>query len=314
MVDNLARGMAKKSIDNTQRVYVERNSSIRFSVWQKPPNGKWIRYEFIRIQTSTTSTLNQDVWHINKVEIGDIPAQDPFVKGTVMTGTIYLPVVAGVQWEYAIQPQGLGFMGGYHGDEMVQEVGWYYDGVPVTVTGLTTSNIVCNKFEMTQKTFLYSSADHTTKLGEMFVRHIFTSDGMMEVKWELHWSESTTIEYAYGGMLPAVRQDIYTAKCRFMDSPTVYDISTTTFAVNPYKDTYGIELMNAHSNRLYMSVEMMDLSFFNSYSKCPGRGLWVTNDANYNKVYPSRVYGSTEDVTNATVWKCDVMYRTFMPS
>jgi len=314
MSDLTARAMAKKAIDNTQKIYIERNSSSRFSIWHRPAGGKWTRYEFVHYLTASTSIPNQDVWRLSKVEVGDIPSQDLSVKGTAMVGTIYAPCVPDVQWEYAIQPQGEGdFMGGYHGDEILQAVTWLYDGVSINVTGLTTANIACNRFEMVQHTFLYSPADHTTKYAEMFVRHIFTADGL-ELKWELRWSASVTVEAAYGAMLPAFRQDIYSSKCRFLDFPTVYDISTTTFAVNPYRDTYGIELTNAHSNRLLMSVEMLDLSFFNGYANAVGRGLWVTNDASYNKVYPSRVYAGTEAVTNTTIWKCDAKYKIFMPS
>jgi hypothetical protein len=164
---------------------------------------------------------------------------------------------------------------------------------------------------MVQKTICYNPLDGTTKMGDMFVRHIFTPEGL-RIKWKFVWAASITVNTSYGGMLPTKRNQtngIHFA--RFADDLTVNDVSLTPHS-RPGMNTTSIEVYN-NGNSLSARLTL-DVKFFNNYAASVSKGIWVTDDANYNKVYPTRVHSSTTaSVTAGDVWECDAFYEFFLP-
>lgn len=309
-MDLIARAMASKP-KSEDFVYVEKVSATRFYVWYKQPNNKWMRWHIFH---SVVAGHYVDVWRIEDFQIGDINAREPMQGGLALINTC-LPCATLTQWEYAIQPNGApDFMGGYHGDEYVQEIIFLANGKTFDLSAMTIGTVQkFNKFEMCQTTFLNSPSDHTTKLAEMYVRHIFTPDGL-DLIGKAKWVASITVDIAYGAMLPLKRAATNGVQySRFLEMPTITDISSAGHS-KPSLNTYGIELWNSGDNFSAL-LEYTDMSYFNDFAKTNSKAIWVTDSANYNKVYTNRaVYPQTETVVSGNVWNYGVKYRFYLPS
>jgi hypothetical protein len=318
MSDRLAKvaiSQLAKTVAESGTIYLERYSAQRFFVWVKQPFGKWIQYQ---IYNHIDPTINVNVWRMYDTLLGDLTNNTPISIPSLLRGGKVLqnavtPMSQTVQWEYAMQPEGApDFFGGYHGDEQVQEVQFLMNGKTFTYSTMNTNQIKKGtRFELIQKTFVYNPTDHTTKLGEITVRHIITSEGLT-IKWKLNWTADINIIGAYGGMLPIKRNaNNGVHYCRFTDETTIHDISVAGNPI-PSKNTNEVELYN-NGNSLSARVTINPV-FFNSYTKSNNFGLWVSNDSTYNKVYPTRVHTSqTEAVTNGSSWECEVTYSLYLP-
>lgn len=298
------KGLA--TISNDTYVYFEKKSSVVAYLWYKPtPSDKWMQFEMRRM---VDAAIKQDVWRINNFRMGDLPGLTP---GGFFASPL-LPMENNIQWEYAIKiDTAPDYFSGYHGYEQVQLVNFFVDGKQFDFNAMAVDQMVTGKIiEIIQKTFCLDPTDTVTKVGEMNVRHIFTQDGL-RVRGRFDWVAARTITVAYAGMLPAKRAaTVGTTTCRFLDDPTIYDISVTPHS-KPAKNTYGVSLWNSGDN-FSTGVEFNDLAWFNNYAKSGNSGMWVTDSAPYNKVYPARVLlGQTEAVTNGTKWDFDFSYRFF---
>lgn len=306
-IDMIARSEAisAKNEFNKSQIYCIKRSDYRYEIWMKNFNNKWVVYEVWR---NITAGDNKDSWRVYKARVTEIAEVTPLL-GTTESNPIEL-VSEGSQWEYAIRPQGApDFFGGFHGDEMMQKVIFIVDGKPKSISSL--ANMALNRFEMVQHTYCYHPTDGTTKLGDMYVRHIFTLDGF-QLKFKLLWSANVTIENAYGAMLPANRSSQVSTQCRLVDRPNTHNISVTPHE-RPGGNSYGMELWNT-SNNLGMAVEFDDLSWFNNYAQSGNRGVFVSDSQYYNKVYPARVFSDSanlETVEPGDVWELSARYRIF---
>lgn len=308
----------KTDIKHLGLVYVERKSSTRYWVWTKKLGSKWVVFEVVNYMDAT---INENVWRISDMFLGDLVGNTP-VSGILNAGVEpggkalnnqISPMVNGVQWEYAIQPNGApDFFGGYHGDEQVQNISYFLNGQSILAPSTFGVNGIRkgSQFEMVQKTFVYNPSNGV-KVGDMFVRHIFTPSGL-RVKWKLTWTSSLTVTSSYGGMLPIKRnQTAGVHFVRFVDDLIVNDCSITPHS-RPGMNTTGVELYN-NGNNLSARVTI-GKEFFNNYTNSASKGIWVTDDVNYNKVYPTRVHSTaTGSVVSGDVWECDAFYEFFLP-
>ncbi|WP_157251586.1 hypothetical protein [Nonomuraea typhae] len=294
-----AGGLALTGPSDVAGLYVERLGERQIMVWTRRPGHLWIRYD---LRHFTDADKRMDAWRIQGIsavrQAGPPPA----------TGVVTLLTTAGA-YPYAIKPEGAGdHFGGIHGDELLRSLLFLADGRAVTpAPGVTRAE----EFELAQDTEVFDPAvKEPTPLGLVNVRHIFTADGL-RIRWVLRWTAARTIIYAYGAMLPAIRDDAVTTWFRYLDQAGEQDISRPGHDAKP-SDSFGVQMYN-RKNGLAMSVEV-EPGFFNGFSQSDRRGIWVYDGDKYNKVYPTRVsLPGREQVAPGDVWKLDAFYRFAYP-
>ncbi|MFI6322757.1 hypothetical protein ACIBG8_34815 [Nonomuraea sp. NPDC050556] len=283
-------------------LFLERASDTKLWVWTRTAGHRWIRYELRRF---TNASLRLDAWRIQAISAVDLTGDAPVPGSGEVKG---LDLTTGGNYEYALRlVDGSDHVGGLHGDELLKSFLLLADGrrapAPGTVTALTT-------FELAQDTVLLDPDAVGTELGDMHVRHVFTSDGL-RLRWDLDWKAGRAVEYAYGAMLPAVRSPTVTTWFRYLDRAVEHDISTAGHRAPP-ADSCGVQMYNT-TNGASLSVEVSP-SFFAGYAGSAGRGIWVYDGPDYNKVYPTRVSRpSREQVTPGVTWSLDATYRFLFP-
>ena len=278
-------------------------SASQYEVWYPMTSGKWGVFAFYR---DVDAGIKKDSWRISNVRVCDLKESDPLTTRTE-SNTIML-TSANSQWEYAFLPEGAAdFMGGFHGDEILQNILFAMDGKPITLDSTINRKLSGYSFEMVQLTYLYDPLNPATKLADMYCRHIISKDGV-RVKFHNDWKVNRNMSTSYAGMLPALRSATTTTKGRFMDEPIVRDISTTSHG-RPGKISLGAELWN-DTNNISMSVEFDDDKFFDGWQfTTPLRAMWITDNAAYNKVYPTRINGVIEPVVSGDVWEASFIYK-----
>jgi hypothetical protein len=285
----------KTLINDSDKIFLENVGSLHFAIWVKLPPSKWAVYEFYR---HVDTSINVDVWRLGSAYTCD--------KLFDRTNQIMLTAYNS-QWEYATVPQGApDAFGGYHGDEKIQSILFLIDGRQNFLSQVYGKSIT--RLEIVQHTICYNPIDGTTKLGDMYSRHIFTKNGI-QLKWKMVWSGTATIVSAFGGMLPALRGSTTTTKGRLLEFPTVYDVSASSHS-NPSADTFGADLWN-DSNNVALGVEFDDLSFFNGFINTSGAGVQISNNPSYNKIYPKRINSSSEIVNAGDTWRLSANYRIY---
>ncbi|ADU30372.1 hypothetical protein [Evansella cellulosilytica] len=281
--------------NKSTRVFIQYVNASLFAVWIKPHKSRWI---FYNISKHTDVSINVDVWRIVSVWVSDLNVDSPVGSaGANRVNPVNL-TISNSQWEYAIRPIGApDFMGGFHGDELLQNVLFLADGKSVSLQGLE-----CNKFEIVQDTLLFDPTDGTTELAKVNVRHVFTPDGLRLIS-KIKWTNSTTIDLAYASMLPLQRGATITNRFRYIDKAVEHAIGSTGHGV-PGENSYGLDIYNTN-NKLGINMEIKP-SWFNNYEHAEGRGIRVSDASQYNKVYPTRVHSTTpEQVSEGDVWESD---------
>lgn len=294
----------------TQKVWLVKISDIEFEVWYRQPNNKWVVYD---VKRTIDVSIKVDVWRIYLVSVCTIKHDNPLINATKINP---IPLtVAGSQWEYAFTIQGApDFFGGFHGDEMLQgNPLWIVDGKPLSSSALAPSSQVCNRFEMVQFTKCYNPSNEVSTAMLMNVRHIFTKDGF-DLKFKGQFNNTYTMATSYAGMFPVIRSADVSTKFRYSDSATVLSCATSAHGNDTGSNTFGLEVWN-DKNNIGMKIEFdRNETFFNNFTNSGGRGLWLTGDVNYNKIYPTRIFTSqSEAVTIGTsYWEMSsAKYRIF---
>lgn len=292
---------ASNDTSSEMRTYVVYKTSTLYEIWKETRSGKWVVYEVFR---HTDVAINVDAWRIFRARVTNISENNPLL-GMTESETIYL-TSDNSQWEYAITPEGApDFTGGFHGDEILQSVLFLIDGKPINFNDSLSRKI--DRMEMVQHTVAYDPQTPANKLADIYTRHIFTDEGV-RVKFKIQWTAARTIITAYAGMLPALRSATTTTKGRFLDKPTVFDISVAGHS-KPGDKTYGAELWN-DANNISMAVEFDDERWFGDYiGTVPSRVLWISDSSYYNKVYPTRVAQNPEVVKTGDIWEASFLYR-----
>lgn len=292
---------ASNDTSSEMRTYVVYKTSTLYEIWKETRSGKWVVYEVFR---HVDVAINVDVWRIFRTRVANIAEENPLL-GMIESSTVYL-TSDNSQWEYAITPEGApDFIGGFHGDEILQSVLFLIDGKPINFNDSLSRRI--DRMEMAQHTVAYDPQTPANKLADIYTRHIFTDEGV-RVKFKIQWTAPRTIITAYAGMLPALRGSATTTKGRFLDKPTIFDISVAGHS-KPGDKTYGAELWN-DTNNISMAVEFEDERWFGGYvGTVPSRVLWISDSSYYNKVYPTRVAQNPEVVKTGDIWEASFLYR-----
>lgn len=284
-------------------VHVEKQGE-KLIVWQRLPGHRWTRYELKRV---TIAAKHVDSWQLVAVDMGDL-ANDTPVPGAALLAAGGLTTTSA--WDYAVTLDHTSdrTFGCQHGFETATSVEVLLDGQSFSIAALPAWS-TCSTFEFVQTRVTNDPLDHLVETADVVSRHTITAAGLA-IRWQLTWSAAFTVKYAYGAMLPAVRGETTTDRCRFLDSPTVYDIGVAGHN-RPHRNTPGIELFNGR-NAARMTLEVGP-SYFDGFRNSETWGLWVHNNPAYNKVYPTRIHKPTA-VVAGEVWELDATYRFAWPA
>jgi hypothetical protein len=286
-------------IDNA---YAREVSSSQYYVWQKLPDGSWLQFDMRR---DTTVGVNVDVWRIYQVRKGTITGNSPLDSSTL--GSPQDVTLQNSQWEHAIKPVGApDLMGGFHGDEKLKSSGIIYllNGKQGTLSGSVSAH---DRFEMVQETEFFDPSSPSTKVADVYTRHIWDANGLT-IDTTIAWVASLTIEVAYAGMLPLRSLNAVSTKARYLSRVTIYDVDDTVanFDVTSTKD-FGAELWNG-TNDTSSSVEVLP-DWFNNFDGNARTFMKHVQNSN-NKVYPTRVYtGANRNVVNGDAWHYTAKYK-----
>ena len=276
---------------NSQKVFIQYVNADLFTVWLKPVGSRWVFYNIAKYSDIPT---NVDVWRIRSAYVSDLNVESPIGSMGANRVNPLLLTNENSQWEYAIRPQGApDFMGGFHGDEILQNVLFLADGKAISLQGLE-----CSHFEMVQDTKIYNPTDGTTELADLNIRHIWTPEGL-NLKMEINWTSGVTLDSAYFSMIPLLRGDALTSRLRYADTAIEHNIGSSGHAIAG-RNTYGVDIYN-HTTKLGINAEL-ESDWFNGYANTD-RGVWVSDAAQYNKVYMTRVNDSMVTVPAGDVWR-----------
>jgi hypothetical protein len=138
----------------------------------------YLMYHFV------DTSNNSDVWQIYNAYQVDDNFDYASRKTLTITG----------EWECAIHLNGRDdFSGGHtHGDEMMQNVVFLKDGVPVTISDFSTLT-PCNELRIIRSSTMYDPADHTTAIAGHGVEYVYSKDSVT-IEQSLKWlvAESLT--------------------------------------------------------------------------------------------------------------------------
>lgn len=299
-----------KLSDALQKVWLTKISDTEFEVWYKRPNNNWVVYN---IRRTVDVGMKLDVWRVYLLSVCNLNAENPLINSTKINP---IPLtVAGSQWEYAFTIQGApDFFGGYHGDELLQgNPLWIIDGKRLADSALAPSSRECNQFEMVQFTKCYNPSNNLSTAMLMHVRHIFTKEGF-DLKFKGQFNNSYTMSTSYAAMLPIIRSTNVSTKFRYSDSATIHSVANAAHGNDTGSNTFSLELWN-DINNISMKLEFdRNEPFFNNFINSGGRGVWVSGDPNYNKIYPTRIFTSQSELVTigATYWELgSAKYRIF---
>ena len=155
-----------------------------------PTASGYVRYDFLH---TVSQAINSDVWRLGYAYHTD----DDFVANFSLT-------TAG-EWEGAIKLDGRDdFSGGYaHGDEVMNNVLFIVDGVPVDMTTLTTMTAF-DDLCIIEDSDLYDPTDHTTIYANHGSEHHFASDGLT-IRQSVKFIIAETVVTAYLAMFPIAK-------------------------------------------------------------------------------------------------------------
>jgi len=181
------------------------------------------------------------------------------------------------------------------------------DGMPRPISELPAWS-TCSRFELAQRKTTFDPLHPEAKTSDVSVRHVVADQGLW-LGWQLTWSAAHVVKQAYGAMLPAARGPVTTTKARFLDSTVVHDIGKPGHLI-PRQYSAGIEMYNT-IKPARMTLELQP-GFFDGYLHSGGRGMWVSNNDAYNKVYPTRIFEPTP-VSAGESWTLEARYSFAWP-
>lgn len=295
--------------------YLLRNQANEFFIFCKPPGGRWQLFTFEREEDVTINLKN---WRIKKYFLSNGSQRTPLEPGWSTFGSIQAnsSVNNNSQWEYAVQEAGqVDFSGGYHGDEQITEMGIFIDGkrvayeegaVTLTSTMAVGTALSALDLRISVVSKIYRPSAPTTAVATIKREYRFDQMGMT-VKYTMKWEVALTVAKAYVAMFPAARSSTSVTKGRYLDSAKFMDISAPGF-VESHIDTYGVEYSN-DTNDFCVRVEVLNPKVsLNGYANNDTLKTYVSNAAEYNKFYASRIgTAGTYATTIGELW--DVAFR-----
>jgi hypothetical protein len=279
-------------------VYAYAPSTTQVFIFQKLESNNWLRYDFRRDQTVGN---NVDVWRLYQARKGQLPGVTP-EDGFTLANPQDISL-QNSQWEYAIKPLGRpDFNGGLHGDEKLKGGGtafrWLLDGKPGT---LGATPVGYQTLEIVQETEFFDPNDGTTKIADVYVRHVWDRDGL-KVDPIFEWTAALTIELAYVGMLPLRSLGPVATLGTYLNrfGETLIDDTVANFDM-PFVKALGARLYNSTNN--FAAIVKTNEGWFNGYA-AGNVGFFIKHTQNSNnKPYAVKATtGATVAVVNGTRW------------
>ena len=300
------------SIDNTG-LLKETNNILKetrkpFFINSKDEKGNW-QYEiyiptsdienYIRIPFCHVidTSINADSWRIYTAFLND-GSKDLY------------RIVNNGEWEMALQIKGRpDFIGGsQHGDEVVQYMNSFVDGViaetPYSYKG---EHNYFNELTFIEKTDLFDPSDNVTKVAEHIKKYTFSKAGI-NIKQKIEWLGSYELTYSYLAMLPIERGNSEKQITdRWYDNKTykVYDVSLPNFRGYPIEMKHGCsaQFICGSTSSINASVEVVYQKPF--IENCIS---FLSDSEYFNKIYFD-FCGESYTVNSGDIWESDVNYK-----
>ncbi|ANQ21446.1 hypothetical protein BA893_07095 [Vibrio natriegens] len=256
-------------------INVDKNNVQFYSKGDDRFSDRYLEYNLKHIEDPS---INADLWRLYELyESENTSSIAPYSFSRVNDGK---PIANAGEWEAAIREVGAGdFIGGYHGDELLNSVTLTINGVEVP---LDESQYVADSFTFSQVSDMYSW--HT---GEIVATHVkeynFSQSGFI-LKQKIEWKESIELSRAYLSMLPVKRKIDSTSGFQVTDtawywpSGYVQDVSESGFPVSVTNTDDEVWLEGAES-RFRAELKMTE------HPQLPGYNVFVVNSDAYNKIY-----------------------------
>ena len=300
------------SIDNTG-LLKETNNILKetrkpFFINSKDEKGNW-QYE-IYIPTSDNenyiripfchvidTSINADSWRLYTAFLND-GSKDLY------------RIVNNGEWEMALQIKGRpDFIGGsQHGDEVVQYMNSFVDGV-ITETPYSYKgeHNYFNELTFIEKTDLFDPSDNVTKVAEHIKKYTFSKAGV-NIKQKIEWLGSYELTYSYLAMLPIERGNSEKQITdRWYDNKTykVYDVSLPNFRGYPIEMKHGCsaQFICGSTSNINASVEVVYQKPF--IENCIS---FLSDSEYFNKIYFD-FCGESYTVNSGDIWESDVNYK-----
>jgi len=160
----------------------------------------YIRYDFLH---TVYAERHADVWRIGYAYAVDDNFEERFALTTQG------------EWECALHLKDRSdFSGGYaHGDEIIENIVFFVDNVPVDITKYTTYTFF-DKLDIVQVSDLYDPNDGETIIAKHGSKHVF-GDSEVRISQSIIWKVSETLTWCYLAMFPpakTVTNKLYTNK------------------------------------------------------------------------------------------------------
>lgn len=209
------------------------------------------------------------------------------------------------EWECAVHIADRDdFSGGnMHGDEIMQNVSFLVDGVPVDITTFTTYT-KCDTLKILRNSTLYDPADHTTAIANHGVEYTFDAESGLNISQSIKWLNSYNLTNCYLAMFPPSKA--YIDRASFNSDFEVVELASDVSTSQPVvtkNNASGIEAWDTSSGfsaKFYTPVYPTGLT--------GGDRMIVSDngDEDYNKFYAKVC--ENQSVSANAFWRSESVY------
>lgn len=209
------------------------------------------------------------------------------------------------EWECAVRIADRDdFSGGnMHGDEIMQNVSFLVDGVPVDITAFTNYT-KCGSLKILRNSVLYDPADHTSAIANHGVEYSFNAESGLIISQSIKWLNSYTLSNCFLAMFPPSKA--YIDRASFNSDFEVVELASNVSTSQPVvtkNNASGIEAWDTSSGfsaKVYTPVYPTGLTGGDRMS------VSDNGDEDYNKFYWKVC--ENQAVSANTFWRSESVY------
>lgn len=181
--------------------YAYDNSTSQFTIYCQYPNKPNTYFGFF-VRHTVDAGIRQDVWRVYGGQLYSF-------NGTTMTSQNKTMLLS-LENEYVYQQTGKAdHVGGFHGDEILDDVLFFVDDLPIAIPSANVALTACTKFHYRQKSKMYEMEDTPTTPGVVQNEHVKISTftkGEFSTRNTVKWNASLSaggidIALGYVGLL-----------------------------------------------------------------------------------------------------------------
>jgi uncharacterized membrane protein len=254
-------------------VNIKTNSIVFYIKGNKQGSNHYLKYTLKHIVSSKNKGINADLWRLYEV-------YDVRKTGSNKFSNSLGPIINAGEWECAIAEKGCDFIGGYHGNELVDEVSLTIDNKPYTISNKNLFE--CRSIVFKQQSILISRKTDKPIVHRL-VEYDINSDRIL-IKQQIEWLSDAEISKSYLAMLPIVRkiENIQITDSAYSDiDNTIYDISKPNLNLKINTPNHGIKQLTVYGSKSGFNVSV-------KVDKTPNlsnSNAFVSNAQQYNKIY-----------------------------